>query len=132
MAASRRPRARVSEKAVSDGPEFWARREADGSYVIGFTQKTQRRLGSVSYFRGPQSGRSYASRESALTLESEKCVRQLSLPAEGTVLEMNSSLESEPSAINRDPYGRGWVCRLRPKRTRALERATEYPPRIIR
>ena len=132
MVAPRRPRARASGKTGPEGPELWARRESDGSYVIGFTLETQQRLGPVSYFRGPQAGRRYASQEAALSLESEKCVRQLSLPAEGTVLETNSDLEGDPSAINQDPYGKGWVCRVRPARPRALEDATEYPPRIVR
>jgi glycine cleavage system H protein len=94
--------------------------------------ETQQRLGPVSYFRGPQSGRRYAPQEAALSLESEKCVRQLSLPAAGTVLETNSDLERDPSAINHDPYGRGWICRVRPTRPRTLEGATEHPPRTVR
>lgn len=109
--------------------EFWARREPDGSYIIGFTQAAQRALGIVAFVRGPVPGRRYASGESALTLESEKCVRQLPLPSGATVLELNRELEVDPSAVNRDPYGTGWVCRLQPDRPRELVAATARPPR---
>lgn len=130
MTAPRRPRA--APASAADDLEFWARREPDGSYRLGFTEHSQRALGPVAFLRGPTVGRRYRAEESALTLESEKCVRQVMLPASGTVLESNPSLAFDPGLVNRDPYGRGWVCRLRPARTAALESATARPPRSAR
>lgn len=132
MTSSPLPRARAVPAPDRDGPDFWTRREPDGSYVLGFTDDAQRRLGTVVYLRGPDVGRTYRGGESAFTLESEKCVRQLSIPAGGTVVEVNRDLEGDPSTINRDPYGRGWVCRVRPLRPGALESATQFPPRTAR
>lgn len=80
------------------------------------------------YVRGPRPGRTYSAARAVMTLESEKCVQQQVLPGSGTILESNAGLEAEPNAINRDPYGRGWVCRVRPSNARALEAATERPP----
>lgn len=125
----RRSRARTRAAGAA---EFWAHREADGSYRVGFTQATQRRLGSVVFFRGPDAGRKYRPRQPAMTLESEKCVRQIALPAGAFVVESNRDLEGNPAAINRDPYGAGWVCRLRPNRSATFESATERPPRTRR
>jgi len=125
-------RRRTAGRPPSVDREFWARREPDGSYVIGFTGAAQRRLGPVDFFQGPAPGRRYRAEEWALTVESEKCVRQLPLPAGGTVVESNPGVESDPGEINRDPYGKGWVCRLRPWRTRAIESATERVPRRLR
>lgn len=125
MVARRRHRTVVSRSEIT---EWWSRKETDGSYRIGFTDDAQRRLGTVVYVRGPRAGRTYSAARAVMTLESEKCVRQQVLPGSGTVLESNAGLEAEPSAINRDPYGRGWVCRVRPSNARTLEATTERPP----
>lgn len=109
------------------GPDLWFRRERDGSYVIGLTEAAQRRTGSIAHYRGPKVGRSYHAKESALTVESEKWVGHLGLPVDGTVVETNSALEVDPKAINRDPYGTGWLYRMRPKSPRELE-ALASPP----
>jgi len=123
------PRRRPGMTRRADGPEFWSHLEGDGSFRLGFTSDAQRRLGGVVYFRGPLEGQTYRGSELAMTLESEKCVRQLTLPIGGKVVEVNMRLESDPSAINRDPYGDGWVCRIRASRPRDLVSTTERPPR---
>jgi len=126
------PRRRNLTTVKPEPGDFWARREPDGSYVFGFTDDAQGRMGPVVFFRGPRVGREYSTEETAMTLESEKCVRQLALPVGGTVVEMNRNLEADPGAINQDPYGRGWVCRLRPSRVTPVESVTERPPRTPR
>ena len=111
------------------GTDLWFRCERDGSYVIGFTDVAQRRNGSFAYYRGPEVGRRYDPTEYAMTFESDKCVWHLSLPVEGTVIETNASLLADPRAINRDPYGAGWLYRMRPTRSGALERIAEQSAR---
>jgi glycine cleavage system H protein len=103
------------------GPDLWFRREPDGSYVIGFTDAAQRRSGPVAHYRGPEVGRSYRAEESALTLESEKWVGHLALPVAGIVVEVNPALEADPALINLDPYGSGWLYRMRPGSAQELE-----------
>jgi len=111
---------------------FWSQRQPDGTYRLGFTRAAQRRLGELVYLRCPKIGRRYGPQEPALTLESEKCVRELTLPVAGRVVETNRELERDPSAVNRDPYGKGWVFVVRPQRSRTLESATQAPPRNAR
>jgi glycine cleavage system H protein len=104
------------------GPDLWFRRESDGTYVIGFTDAAVRRAGSISQYRGPEAGRFYRAHESALTVESEKWVGHVAVPVDGTVVEVNLGLAENPARIAADPYGRGWLYRLRPTDPEALER----------
>ncbi len=103
------------------GPDLWFRRAPDGSYVGGLTEGGVQRAGRIARFRGPTVGRTYTAGESALSLESEKWVGHLGLPVDGTVLEGNASAEADPSLILRDPYGAGWLYRMRPRDPGALE-----------
>ncbi len=103
------------------GRDLWFRRDIDGSYVIGLTEAAQHRMGPIAYYRGPVAGRRYGAMEPALSLESAKWVGHLSLPASGTVVDTNGALETDPSPINRDPYGDGWLYRMRPEDPGALE-----------
>lgn len=118
--------------ACAIGADLWFRRAEDRTYLIGLSDAAQRRAGSIAHYRGPEVGRSYRPRESAMTLESEKWVGHLSLPVAGTVVEANEALVSDPGAINRDPYGAGWLYRMRPDDPTALEdlaRAAAGDPR---
>ena len=107
--------------ACAIGPDLWFRREPDGSFLLGLTDPAQRRAGKIAHYRGPVAGRFYRAGEPAISLESEKWVGHLALPAEGTVVEPNAALFDDPGAINRDPFGTGWLCRWRPKEPAALE-----------
>ena len=129
MVARSRSTTGAHGKRDHERPDVWAVRLPDGSFRVGFTRAAARQLGPIVYLRGPQAGRSYAAGEPALTLESEKCVRQVDLPVACVVLEVNEALETDPGAIHRDPYGEGWLCRLRPKSPSGLEAATRRPPK---
>lgn len=109
-------------KACAVGPDLWYRREADGSYLLGLTDGAERRAGRVARYRGPEPGRYYRAREPAMSIESDKWVGHLALPVDGTVLDTNSALESDPSLLHRDPLGAAWLCRWKPKDPEALER----------
>ncbi len=103
------------------GADLWFRRRPDGSYEIGLSRAAQERAGPISHYRGPLVGRRYGKGEPALSLETEKWVGHLPLPVAGTVIEANRALESDPSPINRDSYGAGWLYRMKPEDSRALE-----------
>lgn len=115
---------RPSRVACAIGTDLWCRRDRDGSYLIGLSQVAQDRAGRVAHYRGPVVGGRYGRGEPAVSLESEKWVGHLPLPVPGTVVDVNHALESDPSLINRDPYGEGWLYRMRPEDPRALEALT--------
>ncbi len=103
------------------GADLWFRSDADGTVVVGLTDAAQRRAGTLAHYRGPLPGRSYRAGEPALSLESEKWVGHLGLPVDGTVVATNPEVEEEPGLINRDPYGAGWLYRMRPRVPADLE-----------
>lgn len=109
------------------GPDLWFRRDPDGTYVIGLTESAQRRVGSVAHYRGPTVGRSYRAGEPAVSLESEKWVGHLGLPVDGTVVAANPLIETDPTVVNRDPHGSGWLYRMRPREPGSLEAGAEAP-----
>jgi glycine cleavage system H protein len=109
------------------GTDFWFRRESDETYLVGLTDAAQRRAGVLAHYRGPVPGRTYRAGEPALSLESEKWVGHLSLPVDGTVVETNRAAEAHPTTINQDPYGSGWLYRVRPSKPGSLEALTGAP-----
>jgi glycine cleavage system H protein len=107
--------------ACAIGTDFWFRRESDGLYVVGLTHAAQLRAGTLAHYRGPVAGRDYRAGEPAVSLESEKWVGHLGLPVDGTVVATNPVVEADPTTINRDPYGAGWLYRMRPRTPGSLE-----------
>lgn len=109
------------------GRDLWVRREEDGSYTVGLTSEAQARAGRIVHWRGPQVGTTYREGEPAVSIESEKWVGHLGVPASGMIVATNEGLYEDPAAINRDPYGGGWLYRLRAERPEELERAHTGP-----
>lgn len=107
--------------ACTVGRDLWFRRAEDGTVVLGLTEAAQQRAGPISHFRGPLPGRTYRAGEPALSLESEKWVGHLALPVEGTVVATNALAERDPSTINHDPYGAGWLFRMRERDPGSLD-----------
>ncbi len=124
---------RPPEEPSGDGPacrigtDLWYRREPDGTFRIGLTDDAVRRAGTLAQYRGPEPGRTYLGGEPAASIESEKWVGHLALPVDGTVVESNPAAEADPRTINRDPYGAGWLYRMRPSAPGLLEARTEGP-----
>lgn len=90
----------------------WARVEGDEA-VIGITWKAQDALGELVYFEPPDLGRALAKDEPYGEVESVKAVSALVAPVSGEVVEINSRVVEEPSLVNDDPYGEGWLVRIR-------------------
>ena len=109
------------------GADLWYRRDADGTYIVGLTDQAQRRAGTLAHYRGPVAGRAYRVEDPAVSLESEKWVGHLGLPVDGTVVATNSAAEADPRTINRDPYGAGWLYRMRPREPGSLEARAGAP-----
>lgn len=84
-----------------------------GVATVGVTRYAQEQLGDVVFVELPAVGRSVAAEEPIGTIESVKAVSDLFAPVAGEVVEANAVLESQPELINNDPYGGGWLVRLK-------------------
>lgn len=92
----------------------WIRIEDDGTAVIGITEFAQNELGDIIYIDVNTVGQSLAKGEVFGAVEAVKTVSDLFLPIEGEVLELNPAIEKSPELLNSDPYGEGWIIRLKP------------------
>jgi len=90
----------------------WAAVEGDTA-TMGITDYAQNHLGDVVFMELPSPGTTVKKGESFGTIESTKTASDLYAPLSGEVIENNSALESEPGLINQDPYGKGWMIKIR-------------------
>jgi glycine cleavage system H protein len=92
-----------------------------GVVQVGITDYAQGELGDVVYVELPKVGASFARRDAFGTIEAVKAVSELYAPVAGTITAVNTALEGDPALINRDPYGAGWMVKLRVKNPAELE-----------
>ncbi|MBM4220438.1 MAG: glycine cleavage system protein GcvH [Gammaproteobacteria bacterium] len=92
----------------------WVRAESDGSVVIGVTDHAQHQLGELVYVELPDAGRKVARGDAMAVVESTKAASDVYAPLAGVVIEGNPALAGQPELVNTDPYGEGWLLRLRP------------------
>jgi len=92
----------------------YVRVSPDGVLTVGITDYAQGELGDVVFLSLPKSGDAVTARQPFGTIEAVKAVSELFSPVNGEVVEVNGTLENDPAAVNRDPYGEGWMVRLRP------------------
>jgi len=90
----------------------WVRIEGDEA-VIGITDFAQGELGDIVFIDIGTEGQELASEAVFGTVEAVKTVSDLFMPVSGTVLEVNPALSDDPASVNGDPYGKGWMVRLR-------------------
>ena len=90
----------------------WAKVDGDTA-TIGITWYAQDALGEIVHFEPPEPGRSVAKDESYGEVESVKAVSDLVSPLSGEVIEVNQAVVDEPEKINEDPYGEGWLIKVR-------------------
>jgi glycine cleavage system H protein len=90
----------------------WARIDGDTA-TIGITWYAQDALGELVHFEPPQPGGSLAKDESYGEVESVKAVSDLISPLSGEVVEVNQAVVDAPEAVNEDPYGGGWLVKIR-------------------
>lgn len=81
--------------------------------LVGITDYAQGELGDIVYLELPKPGASFAAHESFGTIEAVKAVSDLYCPVAGEVLEVNPRLDGEPSLVNSDPYGDGWMLKMK-------------------
>jgi len=90
----------------------WVRISGD-SGVIGITDYAQSELGDIVFVELPAKGKKISRNESMGTIEAVKAVSDLFAPLTGEVIEVNAGLEKNSELVNTDPYGKGWMIRIR-------------------
>ena len=103
----------------------WVRTEGDTA-TVGISDHAQDELGDVVFVELPDEGATFKAGDSFGTVESVKAVSDVYAPVGGEVVEVNSSLEDAPEKINDDPYGEGWLVKLRTSGEADLLSPEEY------
>jgi len=106
----------------------WVRVDGEQA-IIGITDYAQNSLGDVVYVELPKAGDEFAANEPFGSVESVKAVSEVFTPIAGAVVQINESLADEPEIVNSDPYGQGWMIRLKmanPGEVDSLLTAAEY------
>ncbi|WP_300668577.1 glycine cleavage system protein GcvH [Desulfoluna sp.] len=98
----------------------WAREDGD-EVLIGLADYAQDQLGDIVFVELPQVGDSFDKGEEFGTVESVKAVSELYMPLGGEVVAVNEVLEDDPGLVNSDPYGQGWLIRIKPANLSELE-----------
>jgi glycine cleavage system H protein len=92
----------------------WVRTLPDGSVEIGISDHAQAALGDLVFVEVPETGRQVATGDAFAVVESVKAASDVYSPLAGEVLAGNDALASQPELVNQDPYGQGWIVRLKP------------------
>ena len=122
---------------MSDAPEDlrytneheWVRTEEDGLLVVGITDHAQESLGDITFVDLPQAGNRFGIGEVFGVVESVKAASDLFLPVVGEVVVVNHALDASPEKVNEDPYGEGWMVKMKaddPTIVDSLLTAPEY------
>jgi glycine cleavage system H protein len=107
----------------------WARLEGDEHAVFGITWYAQDSLGEVVFYDPPEVGATIDKDASYAEVESVKAVSDVIAPMSGEIVAVNDALEDTPESINQDPYGAGWLVKVRltaPQEAEGLLDAGEY------
>ena len=111
----------------------WIRLEEGDIAVIGITEFAQRELGDIVYVEVETVGKKLTAEAIFGTVEAVKTVSDLYLPVAGTILELNPALAKSPDLVNTDPYGQGWMVKIKPDNPAdidALLDAAAYKDRV--
>jgi len=113
--------------------EYLKPTDEPGIVQVGITDYAQSELGDVVYVDLPEVEAKFGRMEVFGTIEAVKAVSELFCPVAGQVVEVNEALEGDPSLVNKDPYGDGWMIKLRVKNAGELDQlltAADYAQHI--
>ena len=99
----------------------YVRASSEGTVEIGITDYAQGELGDVVYVELPAVGATFAKHDVFGTIEAVKAVSELFSPVSGEVTAINDRLDKEPALVNTDPYGAGWMIKMRTTNSAELE-----------
>jgi len=123
------PEASYPDDLLYHDQHDWARLEGDEHAVFGITWYAQDSLGEVVFYDPPEPGAAIDKDASYAEVESVKAVSDVIAPLSGEIVEVNEALADAPEKINEDPYGEGWLVKVKlsaPGETDALLGAEEY------
>jgi glycine cleavage system H protein len=92
----------------------WVRVEDDGTLTIGISGHAQEQLGDLVFVETPEIDRACEAAEGIAVVESVKAASDIYAPVNGTVIDANGELADNPELVNTDPYGAGWIFKIRP------------------
>lgn len=93
--------------------EYLKATDEDGVYLVGVTDYAQGELGDIVFLELPSAGDTFSRMDTFGTIEAVKAVNDLYAPVTGEVVEVNGALDDDPSLVNSDPYGEGWMLKVR-------------------
>ncbi|GAA5561914.1 glycine cleavage system protein GcvH [Acinetobacter seifertii] len=99
----------------------WVKIEGD-LVITGITDHAQDELGDLVYVETPEVGSKVTAGEQAGVVESVKTASDIHAPVSGTVVEVNTDLEDDPDFVNEDPYGKGWIYKIKPDNMADVEK----------
>ena len=99
----------------------WVRKEADGTVTIGITDHAQEALGDLVFVEAPEAGRKVQAGEAVAVVESVKAASDVYASVGGEVVAGNEALADTPELVNTDPYGAGWIMKIRPSNAAAVD-----------
>ena len=112
----------------------WVRESDDSQIVqVGITDYAQGELGDVVFVELPKGAAAFKQHDVFGTIEAVKAVSELYSPVAGSIVEANKALEGDPALVNRDPYGKGWMVKVKLKDPQELEgllRADAYAKHV--
>ena len=93
--------------------EYLKATDEDGVYLVGVTDYAQGELGDVVYIELPDVGATFGKMDPFGNIEAVKAVSDLFCPLPGEVVDVNAALDDDPAVVNSDPYGEGWIIKLK-------------------
>jgi glycine cleavage system H protein len=98
----------------------WARVESDGTVTVGISDHAQGALGDLVFVETPEVGRTVTKGAAAAVVESVKAASDVYSPVSGEIIAANEALSATPELVNSDPYGQGWLFKVKPSNSGEL------------
>ena len=117
----------IPEELYYTDEHEYVRQEDDGVVTVGITDYAQGELGDVVFVELPEVGAEYQKMDEFGTIEAVKAVSALFSPIAGEVVDVNTDLDDNPGLINDDPYGAGWMIKLRLENPSDLDQLLTAP-----
>jgi glycine cleavage system H protein len=92
----------------------WVKQDADGTLIVGISDHAQHLLGDMVFIELPEVGSEFNTGDDCAVVESVKAASDVYCPVSGEIIETNEALVETPEVVNQDPYGDGWLFKLKP------------------
>lgn len=99
----------------------WLKRMPDGTVMVGITEHAQDLMGDMVFVDLPQAGQQVTAGKDCAVVESVKAASDVYAPVTGEITAVNADIAGAPERINKDPYGEGWLFRMKPAEAKALD-----------